>query len=93
LFGIVLIEAMACGTPVVATDCPGPVDVVSRSVGRIVAQDASSVVEEIEEAVLEINSDPEARRDMGERARERAVEEFSEQAVATQWSRLLAGKP
>ena len=38
-FGTVLIEALACGTPVVATDCGGPVDIVNKSVGLLVPVD------------------------------------------------------
>lgn len=35
-FGVVLVEALACGTPVVATRCGGPEDIVSDEVGVLV---------------------------------------------------------
>ena len=34
-FGLVMIEALACGTPVAALPAPGPVDVLNDSVGAI----------------------------------------------------------
>jgi glycosyltransferase involved in cell wall biosynthesis len=35
-FGIVLIEAMACGCPVIRSDLPGPSSIVNKDCGIIV---------------------------------------------------------
>jgi glycosyltransferase involved in cell wall biosynthesis len=35
-FGAVLVESLSCGTPVVATRCGGPEDIVTDKVGRLV---------------------------------------------------------
>ena len=63
-FGIVLIEAMACGVPVVATRCGGPEDLVDAEVGRLVAVgDAVGLAAAIEEVLEDYGSfDREALR-------------------------------
>ncbi|HEY1391743.1 MAG TPA: glycosyltransferase family 1 protein, partial [Methylibium sp.] len=38
-FGLVMVEAMACGTPVAAFPVPGPVDVVGQSPGGVLHED------------------------------------------------------
>jgi teichuronic acid biosynthesis glycosyltransferase TuaC len=38
-FGAVLIESLACGTPVIATDCGGPSEIVNDKVGMLVPVD------------------------------------------------------
>lgn len=35
-FGVVLIEAMACGKPLIVTDCGGPTEIVNEKIGIIV---------------------------------------------------------
>lgn len=52
-FGLVLVESMACGTPVVATDSGSMPEIVTTDVGRIAAVDdpaalAASILEVIE---------------------------------------------
>lgn len=43
-FGAVLVEALACGTPVVATRCGGPEDIVTPEVGSLVpVEDADAL--------------------------------------------------
>lgn len=38
-FGVVLIEAMSCGIPVIATKCGGPQDIVTKSTGMLIEKD------------------------------------------------------
>lgn len=38
-FGIVLIEAMACGIPVIATRCGGPQEIVTQSTGMLIEKE------------------------------------------------------
>ena len=47
-FGTVLIEALACGTPVVATRCGGPEDIINDNVGALVpVEDEQALAEAI----------------------------------------------
>ncbi len=59
-FGLVQVEAMSCGTPVVATDLPGVrVPVRMSGMGKVVpVGDASAIAQ----AILEIMTDPERFR-------------------------------
>ncbi len=38
-FGLVMVESMACGTPVAAFPVPGPIDVIGNSSGGIMHSD------------------------------------------------------
>jgi L-malate glycosyltransferase len=51
-FGIVLIEAMACGIPVIATRCGGPEEIVSQTTGLLVAKENT---EELSGAIRKIS--------------------------------------
>ena len=74
-FGIVLIEAMACGLPAIATDYPGVRAVVDDGeTGLLVGRgDVAAVAA----ALGELAGDPERRRELGERGRAKALAEWS----------------
>jgi glycosyltransferase involved in cell wall biosynthesis len=75
--GAVLIEALACGTPVVATRCGGPEDVVIEAVGRLVPKEDPSSLAQAMETVLDQRQryDPQVLRHYAE-------QHFSWQSVA-----------
>jgi glycosyltransferase involved in cell wall biosynthesis len=74
-FGRVLVEAMACGVPVVATALGGPVEIIASPEQGILIPPEHP--EAIADAVLRLHSDPELRRNMARAGRERVVSAFS----------------
>lgn len=81
-FGMVLIEAMACGTPVVASNRDGMREVVDRpEVGRLFdGEDDRALARSLLEA-LELASDPATRQACRERAEAFSVERTVEAYV------------
>lgn len=74
-FGYVGIEAMACGTPVVASDCSSLPELIDDGkTGRLCAVDD---VDAFVGAIRDLAEDRDARVEMGQRARDSVVERFS----------------
>ena len=73
-FGVVLIEAMACGIPVVSTKCGGPNKLVEEDTGIL----CSLTVSSMSESMLDV-----MRKDMdGQLIRKKAVERYSKNSVS-----------
>ena len=70
-FGIVLIEAMACGLPIVASDIPGYRAVVEDGVQGVLVPPGDARA--LAEALRELIRDEKRRRLMSEAALQRAV--------------------
>ena len=85
-FGNVVLEALACGTPVVSTDCPsGPAEILARGTyGTLVpVGDAAALAEALARA-LEAAADPD-----GIRQRQERVLAFSQEKVVEQYLHVL----
>lgn len=77
--GVVLLEAMACGTPCVASEVGGIPDVINESVGRLVPPGEP---EKLANAVVATLQDPTIWQSYHEQARRYVVKRFSWQALA-----------
>lgn len=90
-FGRALVEAMLCETPVVATNS-GELPNVVGDAGLIVPEgDATALAA----ALRQLASSPDARRRLGQRGRQRALDHYTMAAVARQthdlYTRVLRG--
>jgi glycosyltransferase involved in cell wall biosynthesis len=84
-----LLEAAACALPSVATDVPGTREViVDGQTGRLtLAGDATALGVAM---TWMMRTPPEERRAMGERARQRVMEQFSLEVVLDRWEAFYA---
>jgi phosphatidylinositol alpha-1,6-mannosyltransferase len=88
-FGIVFLEAAACGVPQVAGRSGGSHEAVEDGVTGIVVDNPKSVAQ-VAEALGRLLAAPELRARLGCRARERAVETFDEDRLAATLAAGLA---
>ncbi len=74
-FGRVLVEAMACGCPVISTDLGGPREILDDpGLGTLVpAEDPAAMAS----AILALHADPMLRRRIGDKGRAMVVERFA----------------
>ncbi|MEU2687891.1 glycosyltransferase family 4 protein [Streptomyces hygroscopicus] len=88
-FGMTIVEAMRCGLPVVATDCPhGPAEIIDNGVdGRLVP---TGDVDAIAAALLDLMNDDELRQRMGQAALKDSAR-FDPSRVAGRYETLFSG--
>ena len=86
-FGMVLVEAMACGLPVVSFDCPcGPKDIVASGVDGILVENGN--IDRLSEAVVSLIQDEKKLRRMACNAIDN-VQRFNIEQVAQRWKSLF----
>lgn len=86
-FGMVLLEAMACGVPCVAYDCPyGPASIIRDGEDGFLVPDGDESA--LVRALSRLMDDDGLRRQFGANAR-RNIQRFSTEAVMAQWQQLF----
>jgi len=78
-FGIVALEAMSTGKPVIVADIPGVREMIEDGRDGLLADPMNP--RDLAEKIRRLLSDPEARRTMGARGREKVLESFSIERV------------
>ena len=79
-FGLVLVEALARGVPVVGPDAGGPREIVRHGIDGLLVDVSDPGA--FADAVVELARDPARRAAMGAAGRERALEQFTAKAMA-----------
>lgn len=86
-FGLVLVEAMACGTPCVSFDCPnGPHDIIKNGEDGLLVENGN--VEALANGIDWMIEHTEERLAMGEKAREN-VKRYSIDSIMAKWDEFF----
>ncbi|MDD4819183.1 MAG: glycosyltransferase, partial [Candidatus Colwellbacteria bacterium] len=78
-FGIVLIEAMACGTPVIASDLPGVRTVFENEKSGLMVKPKD--IEDLKNKIKTILQNPEKLENMSSEAHKLVLEKYSEEII------------
>ena len=86
-FGMVLIEAMACGVPCISFDCPhGPSYIIKDGEDGILVENGN--VEQLAEAISTLITDTDKRVAMGKAAKQNVLR-YSQENIMKQWESLF----
>ena len=86
-WGMILVEAMACGVPVVSFACPcGPRDIISDGVDGLLVEKEN--IDELAEKICFLIEHEDERKRMGQEAA-KSVQRYRMDAVGNQWHNLF----
>lgn len=86
-FGHVIVEAMACGIPVISTKCPyGPVDIITHNETGLLVNNES--VNELSDAIDNLIPNKPLKESLSKTARERCVE-FDVKRITDMYKKLI----
>lgn len=86
-FGMVLIEAMACGLPCVSFDCPcGPKDIIKNEEDGFLVETENT--NEFAEKIIFLIENQKDRKEMGTKAKEN-VKRYLPEEIVCQWENLF----
>ncbi len=86
-FGMVLIEAMSCGVPVISFDCPcGPQDIVRHSEDGLLVPNGN--VDILANSIIQLIKNEKERNQMSLKAKKNS-ERFRIQGIAEEWKQLF----
>lgn len=87
-FGLVLVEAMSCGIPVVAFNCPyGPADIIKDGTDGFLVEDRN--IEAFADRVCQLMENDDLRQQMGKSAI-LSAQRYKAEAIMPQWKNLFA---
>lgn len=86
-FGMVLVEAMACGVPAIAFDCKcGPKDIIDNGINGLLVKDGD--ITGLAETMMKLMADKDYRKLLSNNAR-KVTDIYSEEAVMNKWIKLF----
>ncbi|MFA4940983.1 MAG: glycosyltransferase family 4 protein [Patescibacteria group bacterium] len=86
-FGLVLLEAMACGVPVIASNLPGVRTVFENGKQGLLCK--PNDVDDLKNKIEEILSNEEKRKKMGKEARVLILEKYSQEEVGKKLNEII----
>lgn len=90
-FGVAALEAMSTGKPVVVSDIPGVREVIRDGREGVLADPVNP--QDLAQKIRKLLANPDARREMGRRGREKVLAEFSVEKVVDRIEALYRSIP